>query len=176
MTAVAWLKPQLKVNVLASPPRWRILFAFVHGAVSRNSLCSCSANRHLGKMHPIPAPGQRPHSYSLSFDMPGSIGCPPHVALQLLQCCGLPVQRHLPMHIVYDCLDDPLQLLFPTSTLQRDRHSPVQAGVLLSLEIIHDKKEVREEVEQSQHLNLGKGSNTCINTPLCRTQLQLLFI
>lgn len=130
-------------------------------------------------MHPVLPQGKdhtitHIYNYSLSFDVPSCIGCPPHVTLQLLQCCGLSVQRHLPLHVVYNRLDDPLQLLFPTSTLQGDRHSPIQAGVLLSLEIIRDK-EVREEVEWSQHPNLGKASNTCINAPLYRTQLELLF-
>lgn len=99
-----------------------------------------SVNRHLAQIHPIPAPGKRSHNYLLSFDKPSCIGCPPHVPLKLLQCCSLPVHRHLPVHVVYDCLDDPLQLLFPTSTLQRDWHGSIQTRVLLSLEIIHDNK------------------------------------
>lgn len=114
-----------------------MLLVFVSGAVP-----SCSANELLGKMPPIPyhtCPPRRgthnySHNYSLSFDVPSGIGCPPHVALQLLQCRGFPVQGHLPVHVVHDSLDDTLQLLLPAAALQRDRHSPVQAGVLLSLQ------------------------------------------
>ncbi|KAI1238558.1 hypothetical protein IHE44_0013292 [Lamprotornis superbus] len=65
-----------------------------------------------GKMPPIPAPQEGAHNYShnysLSFDVPSGIGCPPHVALQLLQCRGLPVQGHLPRQHPLPCMEQVL--------------------------------------------------------------------
>lgn len=39
--------------------------------------------------------------YLLAFDYPRGISCPPHVTLELFQCCWLPVCCHLPQHIIH---------------------------------------------------------------------------
>lgn len=39
--------------------------------------------------------------YLLAFDSPRRISCPPHVTLELFECCRLPVCCHLPQHIIH---------------------------------------------------------------------------
>lgn len=77
-------------------------------------------------------------SYILCFHMPCCECCPPHVALQLFQCRSLSVQRHLPAHIIYHGLDHQLQVICSVLRCSRDRNSPIQVGVLFSLEVINN--------------------------------------
>ena len=71
--------------------------------------------------------------YVLRFHVPCLERRPPHVALQLLQRRGLPVQRHLPVHVIHHGLDHPLRVVRPITRGCRDWNSPIQVGVLFSL-------------------------------------------
>lgn len=79
-------------------------------------------------------------SYILCFHMPCCECCPPHVALKLFQCCSFSVQRHLPAHVIYHGLDHQLQVICSILRCSRDRNSPIQVGVLFSLQVINNTK------------------------------------
>ena len=71
--------------------------------------------------------------YLLAFDSPWRICRPPHVTLELFECCRLPVCRHLPQHIIHHFSNGLLLICVNRLVHGMDRTRPVLFHVFFNL-------------------------------------------